>query len=179
MKAILVFMMVLLLSGSAHSQIIKANLQASGLTCSMCSKAVKEALEKVPFVEKVMVDIKNQQYNLSFREGSRVEFDALSQAVEDAGFSVASLKVSALLSESAKVDKDSHLRIGDQAVHFLNGAGRELSGAVTFSIVDKSFVSLKEHRKYAALSKAECVRTGRAASCCGQNADTRIYHALL
>ena len=36
----------------SFSQVSKVSLQASGLTCSMCSKAVKSALEEVGFVEK-------------------------------------------------------------------------------------------------------------------------------
>lgn len=94
MKRIL-FGLLMVMGVAAQAQFSKVSLQASGLTCSMCSKAVKNALEKVPFVEKVMVDIKNQQYNLSFKEGAVLDFDALSKAVEDAGFSVASMKVTA------------------------------------------------------------------------------------
>jgi copper chaperone CopZ len=82
MKTIYVLMIALLLAAGAQAQVSRVSLQASGLTCSMCSKAVKNALEKVSFVDKVQVDIKNQQYNLSFKEGSTVDFDALSGAVE-------------------------------------------------------------------------------------------------
>ncbi len=84
MKTILIFMLVVL-GFQSTAQFSKASLQASGLTCSMCSKAVKIALEKVSFVDKVQVDIKNQQYNLTFKEG-RVDFDVLSKAVEDGRF---------------------------------------------------------------------------------------------
>jgi copper chaperone CopZ len=82
-----------------NAQFSKASLQASGLTCSMCSKAVKNAIETVPSVEKVMVDIKNQQYNITFKSDAVINFDELSKAVEDAGFSVAALKVTANVSD--------------------------------------------------------------------------------
>src|SRR5215510_9623680 len=77
----------------SQAQFTKATLQASGLTCSMCSKAVKVALEKVPFVQEVKVNIKTQEYTIAFKENSKADFDELKKAVEDAGFSVASLKV--------------------------------------------------------------------------------------
>src|SRR5688572_3637355 len=91
-------------------QVTKVSLQASGLTCSMCSKAVKTALEEVSFVEKVQVDIKSQKYNLTFKEGTHVEIDDLGKAVEDAGFSVASLVVTANVN-SVTLEKDNHLKI--------------------------------------------------------------------
>jgi copper chaperone CopZ len=178
-----IFLMALLmgLGISSQAQINKASLQASGLTCSMCSKAVKTALEEVSFVDKVQVDIKNQQYNLSFKQGDKIDFDALNKAVEDAGFSVAALKVTANVN-AAKLEKDEHLKIGDHTFHFLNAANQAVSGQVTFSLVDKGFVSAKEHKKYAGMSKMACVKTGRMAKCCttGDAAEeARIYHVVI
>src|SRR4051812_48315307 len=93
------FIALLSLIGIAsQAQFTKASLQASGLTCSMCSKAVLKALQKVPFVETVDVDLKKQEYNMAFKNGAAVDFDALSKAVEDAGFSVSSLNVTANIS---------------------------------------------------------------------------------
>src|SRR3712207_483868 len=109
---------------AAGAQVSKVSLQASGLTCSMCSKAVKEALEAVGNVAKVQVDIKNQQYNLTFKDPGSVDLDQLAQAVEDAGFSVASLKVTADL-DSMKLEKDAHVQIANKKFHFLNGAGKQ------------------------------------------------------
>ncbi|HZI01001.1 MAG TPA: heavy-metal-associated domain-containing protein, partial [Flavisolibacter sp.] len=108
-KLFLIFLTMVALS--AQAQISKATLQASGLTCSMCSKAVKSALEKVSSVEKVMVDIKSQQYKISFKADQKVELDDVKKAVEDAGFSVAKLQVTANV-ETSKLEKDQHLQIG-------------------------------------------------------------------
>jgi copper chaperone CopZ len=173
-------MLLLFAFASAKAQINKVSLQASGLTCSMCSKAVKNALESVSFVDKVQVDIKNQQYNLSFKEGSAVDFDALSKAVRDAGFSVASLKASASV-HRLKIEKDEHVKIGGENVHFLNAAGQTLDGLVNFSIVDKGFVSAKEFKKYAGLTKMKCVQTGQMEKCCAEqpSGNARVYHAVI
>lgn len=159
---------------------VKASLQASGLTCSMCSKAVKEALEEVPFVDKVQVDIKNQQYNISFKEGSAVDFDALAKAVDDAGFGVASLKLSVSVNQVV-VKKDQHIRIGEHLFHFLNAKGQTLNGMTNITLVDKSFVSAKEFKKYSAASSMECVKTGKTAACCtaGIAENTRVYHVII
>ena len=166
---------------TAEAQFKAASLQASGLTCSMCSKAVKVALEKVPFVEKVQVDIKNQQYNLTFKPAETVDFDALGKAVEDAGFSVASLKVTTAVS-NLQVQKDKHVEIGGKTFHFLTTKGQSLNGDVSFSIVDKSFVSAKDFKKYASMTKMACVQTGRMEKCCssgGAQDASRIFHVII
>ncbi|RYY39447.1 MAG: copper chaperone [Chitinophagaceae bacterium] len=180
MKAIYAIVLCLLLGSAAQAQVTGVSLQASGLTCSMCSKAVKNALEKVAFVDKVQVDIKNQQYNLTFKAGQTVDFDALSAAVEDAGFAVATLKVTAQLPTPATLQKDEHLQIGGQTFHFLNAASQSVAGTVSFQLVDKSFVPAKEYRKWTAKSTMACVRTGRMAACCTRGAaEARIYHVII
>ena len=181
MKKIFFFLLVTALGLCANAQVTKASLQASGLTCSMCSKAVKEALEKVSFVEKIQVDIKNQQYNMTFKSATEVDLDALSKAVEDAGFSVASLKVTANVDEIS-VKKDEHVKIGNHYFHFLNAKDQKLKGTASFSVVDKQFVSAKEFKKYSALTQMQCVKTGKAEGCCS-SADTqqgvRVYHVII
>jgi copper chaperone CopZ len=180
MKALL-FACLVVLGLSTKAQVTKVSLQASGLTCSMCSKAVKNALEKVAFVNKVQVDIKNQQYNISFKENEKVDLDALSKAVEDAGFSVAKFMVTAHV-EDIIAEKDHHVKIGDAYFHFLNAADQHLSGETNFTIVDKNFVSAKEFKKYSSLTKMPCMQTGRAAKCCTSDAvpeQARIYHAII
>src|SRR6476661_6371631 len=162
MKSFLLIAVLALAGVATHAQFTNASLQASGLTCSMCSKAVKKALDKVSFIEKVDVDLKNQEYNLTFKKDALVDFDALSKAVEDAGFSVSSLKVTADLA-GTKVTKDEHLKIGNQYFHFLNAADQTLNGSTTFSLVDKHFVSAKVAKKWSSASKMECVQTGKAA----------------
>ena len=166
---------------TSSAQISKASLQASGLTCSMCSKAVKEALEEVSFVEKVMVDIKSQRYNLTFKSDAKVDIDALGKAVEDAGFSVAQLKVTLPVTD-LEVKKDEHVKIGENYFHFLNADGKRLNGDATFTLVDKQYLSEKDFKKYSSSSKMECVKTGFSENCCKQDniaEHTRIYHVII
>ena len=120
------FSLLLVLCGSARAQVTKGTLQASGLTCSMCSKAVKNALDKVSFIERVQVDIKNQQYTIYFKEGSQVDLDAVSKAVENAGFSVARLVVTAAVN-GLKLEKEAHIKIGDFYFHILNATDQQLN----------------------------------------------------
>jgi copper chaperone CopZ len=181
MKKLLILLMVFAFSVHVNAQFTKATLKASGLTCSMCSKAVKVALEKVDFVQEVKVDIKSQDYILVFKQSDHVEFDALSKAVEDAGFSVASLKASGNFTD-VKAAKDSHAKVGGLNIHFLNGTEESLSGEKTITIVDKNFLSAKEFKKYANTTKHPCVQTGKAGDCCtkeGIAAQERVYHVII
>jgi copper chaperone CopZ len=178
------FLLIFLVGFSAlvsNAQVTKVSLQASGLTCSMCSKAVLNALQKVGSVDKVEVNIKNQQYNISFKNASDIDFGALVKAVEDAGFSVANFTVTADIN-NMKLEKDQHIQIGKLNFHFLNAADQQLNGATIFTIVDKSFTSAKNHKKYSDMSKMECVQTGHMAKCCSKDDivnGTRIYHAII
>ena len=181
MKKIIAVVMMAFVTVALQAQFSKATLQASGLTCSMCSKAVKVALEKVPFVKEVKVNIKRQEYTIVFQENDNADFDALKKAVEDAGFSVASLKVTGNFSD-VSVQKDKHLQLDGKNFHFVSSGDKVLSGEQTFTIVDKDFLSAKDYKKFSAATKMECVKTGRASSCCvkdGMQSEERVYHVII
>jgi len=181
MKRIFLLLILANLYFIGYSQFSKASLQASGLTCSMCSKAVKVALEKVPFVQEVKVNIKSQEYNMTFRQGSKADFDELKKAVEDAGFSVASLKITGNFSD-VNVEKDKHIQLDGKNFHFVNSSTKVLNGEQTLTIIDKDFVSAKEYKKYSAATKLECIKTGKAANCCvkdGIHTEERVYHVII
>jgi copper chaperone CopZ len=181
MKSFILTLMVFSLGLVSEAQTTKVSLEASGLTCSMCSKAVLNALEQVDNVGKVRVDIKNQKYNISFEDDSKIDFDALAQAVEDAGFSIASFTVTTDV-RNTTLQKDQHILIGNQYFHFLNASSQKLDGSTSFTIVDKNFTSAKDFKKYSSMSKMECVQNGKASSCCKSDnikEGTRIYHAII
>jgi copper chaperone CopZ len=181
MKKIISVMVFAFAAIALNAQFTKASLQASGLTCAMCSKAVKVALEKVPFVQEVKVNIKKQEYSIAFKENSDPNFDELKKAVEDAGFSVASLKITGNFS-SVTIEKDKHVQLDGKNFMFLNSNNQVINGEQTLTIVDKDFVSAKEFKKYSAASKMECVKTGKAAGCCvkdGIHTEERVYHVII
>ena len=180
-KCILLGFILALLSFTGFSQFSKATLQASGLTCAMCSKAVKVALEKVSFVSEIKVNIKKQEYSIAFKENSNTDFDELKKAVEDAGFSVASLKVTGSFAD-VNVEKDKHLQLDGKNFHFINSNARVLNGEQTLTIVDKDFLSAKEYKKFSATTKMECIKTGKAGDCCvkdGIHSEERVYHVII
>jgi copper chaperone CopZ len=180
MRKMIVLVAVVIISVSASAQQFKsADLTASGLTCSMCSKAIYDALKKVDFVKEVKANIKNSTYNIEFNENANVDPDALSKAVTDAGFSVAKLKMLVNFS-SQQVKNDSHVTVNGKTFHFMNVGSQTLNGAKQLTLLDKKFISAKEHKKFAAFTKMKCYETGVMESCCekGQKSE-RVYHVTI
>ncbi|MES2005782.1 MAG: heavy-metal-associated domain-containing protein [Bacteroidota bacterium] len=169
MKRIFCFLLVIITVNS-YAQ-TKATLQASGLTCAMCSKAVYKALSAVPFVDKVSPNIELSTYELNFKPDTKIDFDALSKAVVNAGFSVSMLKVTTPFS-NVKVQNDAHVVVNDQSFHFLNVTPQTLNGNKTIVLIDKNFVSAKAFKKYDKLTAMKCMESGVMD---GQ----RVYHATL
>lgn len=178
----LVWATALLLSLPASAQIQSATLKASGLTCSMCSKAIYKSLQKVSSIQKIDANIETSEYTIAFKQGVPVVLDEVKKAVENAGFSVASLQVNAKVN-AAKAGPDAHLNLGGSTFHFLNGKDRNLDGEITFQVVDKTYVPLAVHKAYGQFTTMKCFETGYMESCCAGGkpggAPQRIYHAVL
>ncbi len=172
MKTIFSILIILLLAMSADAQISKASLQASGLTCAMCSKAVYKALSAVPFVEKVEANIQQSSYELVFKPGVVVNPDELSKAVVNAGFSVSMLKLTMHFAD-VKIQNDAHVTLNSQLFHFMNVSPQTLEGDRTITLLDKNFVSLKAYKKNSKATTMKCYESGNMES--GQ----RVYHVTI
>jgi len=164
-----------------QAQVKKVTLQASGLTCSMCSNSINKALKTIDYVDKVMANIQASSFDITFKPGAKVNFDDLKMKVEDAGFAVANLTASVDF-ENASITNDEHINIGGMVFHFLNVKEQVLSGTRTIRVIDKGFVSAKDYKKNGKYTTMECYKTGTAGSCCtkaGLAAGTRIYHVTI
>lgn len=181
MKKLLMILVIALAGLSSNAQFATATLQATGLTCAMCSNAINKALQKVPFVESVKPDIKNSSFGIVFKKDAEVDIDVLKEAVEDAGFSVGSLKLTGNFNE-VQIAEDQHVRIGNDNFHFLNVKSQVLNGEQAITVVDRNFVTEKQLKKYSSATNKRCIQTGKAASCCvkdGIPADERVYHVTI
>ena len=76
MKKILLFIAIAF-SVATHAQVTKVSLQASGLTCSMCSNSINKALKTLDFVLKVDADIKTYTFEISFKPNADIDFDMI------------------------------------------------------------------------------------------------------
>lgn len=181
MKKVLLILAMAFFALHSYAQFSKARLQATGLTCAMCSNAINKALEKISFVESVKSDIKNSAFNIEFKQGADVNMDALKDAVEDAGFFVGGFQVTGVFTEM-KIDPDKYAKIGNYNFHFLNVSSRILNGEITLKVLDKSYLTAKEFKKLSSSVKAPCLQTGKADGTHikdGVTAGERVYHVTI
>src|SRR5688572_32946760 len=113
MKKIVMIMVVAMIALQSQAQFTKARLQASGLTCSMCNNAIYKALKALPYVASVESDIKNSAFDIVFKQDVAADFDGVKNAVEDAGFSVASFKITGRF-DNVNIGNDQHIKIGNR-----------------------------------------------------------------
>lgn len=181
MKKIITLLVLIISTTAVNAQFKTAMLQASGLTCAMCTKAINNSLEKLPFIQSIKADIKNSAFNIVFKQEANVDIDQLKHAVEEAGFSVGKLKLSANFNHVA-IKNNEHVQINNQIFHFLKVNDQVFDGEKQITIVDKNYITPKEFKKFSASTQMACVQTGKAASCCkkeGISENTRIYHATI
>lgn len=167
----LIFMIAVFFSVAIQAQIKNVTIQASGLTCSMCSNSIFKALKTLDFVDKVEPNIQTSSFHVSFKPEKDIDFDKLKGKVEDAGFFVAKFTV-AMNFDKLAVENDTHVNVGKSVFHFLNIKSQVLSGEKTFRILDKGFVSAKEFKKNSSFTKMACYKTG-------DEGGTRIFHVTI
>lgn len=152
MKKILTAIIIILVTTSTNAQITKAELTATGLTCSMCSKATYKQLTSIPEVEKVETDLNKTAFILYFKNGSSVNPGELKQKVEDAGFSVGELIV-VFNFANQKAENNSSFTQNNITYTFMDTKPGVLTGEVKVKVLDKGFVVEKEFKKLSKMTK--------------------------
>jgi len=183
MKKILLLLIIVAPTILVRAQFEKAELQASGLTCSMCSNAIQKALKTLPFVETVQTDLNKNLFTLAFKKDVAVDFDQIKNKVEGAGFSVADLWITANL-HGVQVNDDAHTSLGGMNFHFMHVKPATLDGKYRLQVIDKNFVLSKEYKKFSAYTVMPCYKTGIMQACCKSKDESlasseRIYHVTL
>jgi len=147
MKTLFLFLAISI-SVAANAQVTKVSLQASGLTCSMCSNSINKALKTLRFVDNIDPDIQTSTFEITFKRGSNVDFDAIKKKVEDAGFSVAKF-IAIIDFNNVQIEPNKTVTVGDKTFYFLNAKEQLLNGNRKVKLIDKGFVSNKEYKKNA------------------------------
>lgn len=147
MKTLKIFIAFLALSTSvAHAQFTKAELQVSGLTCSMCSKATEKSLRTLGFISDIKVDLNRNLFLISFKKDAQVNFDQISKKVQSAGFFVNNLKATFNFANT-KIDDNWFSYAGDN-YRVVAPTNKELTGPAAITIVDKGFAPAAVYKKY-------------------------------
>jgi copper chaperone CopZ len=131
---------------SVEAQVSSVSLQASGLTCSMCSNAINKALKTLDFISGVDADIKTYTFEISFKTNSIVDFDMIRKKVESAGFTVCAFYANLHFS-NVEIKADEPVVIAGRTFLFVNTKDKILNGDRKIKIMDKGFVSAKEYKR--------------------------------
>lgn len=147
MKKIFLFIAIAF-SLVTNAQVTSVSLQASGLTCSMCSNSINKALKTLDFVLRVDADIKTYTFEIVMKPNANVDFDMIKEKVEKAGFTVAGF-VAHILVDNIHVVNGQPVTIEDRTFVFVNVKDQSLNGLTKVKVLDKGFVSAKEFKKNA------------------------------
>jgi copper chaperone CopZ len=128
---------------SANAQVTKVYLQASGLTCSMCSNAINKAIKSLDFVDKIDADVRHSTFEISFRENSTIDFDKIKRKVEGAGFFVSGF-VAAINFNNLHLKENEPLKVGAASLYIINTPPQILNGIIKFRVLDRGFIPAKE-----------------------------------
>ncbi len=180
MKSFIILILYIAAYFTSTAQITKVEIQASGLTCSMCSKSINKSLNTITYISKVEVDLNKNIFTITFKDSAKIELDELKKKVEVAGYTVAKMWVNLQVS-NITVKNDAHLDITNSTYHFMNIKEQQLNGNIKVQVLDKGFVSKKEYKKNNEYTTMSCYKTGYMESCCNLNkkAKTRIYHVTI
>ena len=132
---IMIASIVLMFSIKSNAQIVKAEIRATGLTCSMCSNAINKQLKSMPEEINVETDLNTNTFTVTLKEGNGLSPKVFKEKVEKAGFFIGSLVVTA---KPETIAKNTYILVNDK---------KSNASEVQFQVVDKGYVTEKEFKK--------------------------------
>jgi copper chaperone CopZ len=169
--SILLFLIFTAATASAQ-QISNAELQVTGLTCSMCAKATETSLKSLDFVGSIEPDLNKNLFTISFKADKKVNLDQIRKKVEEAGFSIGQLTATFNFS-NLKVDEKGRASTDGSTYQFINAGQKVLNGPVKAVVVDKDFISGAAFKKNLSALKLSSYASGTALV---DGRKTRVYH---
>ena len=127
--------MVLMFSIKSNAQIIKVEIRATGLTCSMSYNAINKQLKSMEEVVAVETDLNTNTFTVTLKEGNDLSPKVFKEKVEKAGFFIGSLLLTA---KPETITKSSYILVNDKKSNALE---------IQFQVVDKGYVTEKEFKK--------------------------------
>lgn len=128
-------LIMMLWSINTYSQFSKAEIRATGLTCSMCSNAINKQLKSLPEVVNVETDLNTNTFTVTLTEGNTLSPKAFKEKVEKAGFFIGSL---VLTTNAETIKKDGYILVNNTSNN---------KAEVQIQILDKGYVTDKEFKK--------------------------------
>jgi copper chaperone CopZ len=159
-KIIIIALMVMCTLVKMNAQVKKAEIVATGLTCSMCSNAINKQLKSLAEVDSVTVDLNTNTFVVYVKKDAVVSPRTLKERIEKAGFFVGAMTVS-MNFENTVIPEDKRLELDGMTLVILESKSEVLNGTVQVKIMDKGYVTQKEHKKLTrSLSKVPTYNNG-------------------
>jgi copper chaperone CopZ len=146
MKKLITSFCLLLQASFAFSQITSANMQVSGLTCSMCNLSVRKSLQKLTFIESLVPNVENATYAINFKKTEPVKPIEMAKSVQKAGFSVAKLVIDVDLKKVEQLNTTS-FKIKESKYVLLDGTLTPNLSNAKFQVMGKDYITDKEFKK--------------------------------
>ena len=83
----------ILTANATYAQVKKAEIIATGLTCSMCSNAIYKQLNTIVGVDSVLTDLNTNTFTVFLKPDNKYAPSLFKENIEKAGFFIGSLIV--------------------------------------------------------------------------------------
>ena len=144
---ILVAAILLLPTSALYAQISKAEIVATGLTCSMCSNAINKQLKKISAVDKVETDLNSNTFTIYFKKDNNISPKILKDNIQKAGFFVGSMIIT-LNFDHQKIYDNIKITKNDVFYNIIDTKQKMLDGDTKLKVMDKGYVVMKDFNKF-------------------------------
>ncbi len=145
MKNIILIIAAIIATNFAQAQITKAELVATGLTCSMCSNAINKQFKTLPEVDSVTTNLNKNSFTIYLKKGNTLTPKAFKDKVEKAGFFVGSL-VLTMPFDNVKAADNVAITTNNTNYIFIDTKPQTLQGQTLVKVLDKGYVTQKEYK---------------------------------
>ena len=144
--SLLIATIIMAASFSINAQIVKAEIIATGLTCSMCSNSINKQLKSLSQVDSVATDLNTNIFTVYLKKDNDLKPRILKESVEKAGFFVGSMVVT-MQFDNLKIDDNIVIKKHNVELVFVETKPKVLNGITRVKVQDKGFVTQKEYKK--------------------------------
>lgn len=120
---------------NVNAQIIKAEIKATGLTCSMCSNAINKQLKTINQVVNVETDLNTNTFTVTVSKDNNLTPNIFKEKVEKAGFFIGSLIITV---PTIVTRSNAYIFVENESSN---------ADEVQIKILDKGYVTNKEYKK--------------------------------
>ena len=120
---------------NVNAQIIKAEIKATGLTCSMCSNAINKQLKTINQVINVETDLNTNTFIVTASKDNNLTPNIFKEKVEKAGFFIGSLIITV---PTIATISNTYINVENESSN---------ADEVQIKILDKGYVTNKEYKK--------------------------------